>query len=78
MILLDSDHVTVLRYVESAAYASLTGRLQDSGDRDIATTIISIEEEMRGWLGLVSRTREARKQVAAYRRLGELFDFYAE
>lgn len=33
---------------------------------------------MRGWLSAVAREREAKRQVAAYRELGSLFDFFAD
>lgn len=76
MIVLDSDHLTVLRYPESARHVALMTRMRVSEDRTFATTIISVEEQMRGWLAFISRIRDVRGQIAAYDRLGQLFDFY--
>ena len=48
MILLDTDHVNVLKYPEHLRFASLTTQLNISDDQDIATTVIPVEEQMRG------------------------------
>jgi tRNA(fMet)-specific endonuclease VapC len=53
----------------------LTARLGASPDQDIGTTIISIEEQWRGWLAVISREREVTRQVRAYEELLGLLDF---
>lgn len=58
MILLDTDHLTVLKYPDNPRYAALTGRLEASTDQEIGTTIISVEEQWRGWLAVISRVRQ--------------------
>jgi tRNA(fMet)-specific endonuclease VapC len=77
MIVLDSDHLTVLRYPESARHAALMARMRASEDRTFVTSIINVEEQLRGWLAFISRIRDPRGQIVAYDRLGQLFDFYA-
>lgn len=47
MILLDSDHLTVLKYRESDRYQRLTERLSAANDA-VGTTIANVEEQMRG------------------------------
>jgi tRNA(fMet)-specific endonuclease VapC len=54
----------------------LLGRLRASTDQRIATTIVSVEEQMRGWLALIRRERDIHRQVSAYERLGKMFDFF--
>jgi tRNA(fMet)-specific endonuclease VapC len=79
MILLDSDHLTVLRYRTSPRAIHLTGRLAlafGSGIR-IGTTVASVEEQMRGWLATLARERQVRRQIGAYRELAELFTFFS-
>jgi tRNA(fMet)-specific endonuclease VapC len=47
-----------------------------SGDQDFATTAITIEEQMRGWLALIHRLNDVDLQIPAYERLVGLFDFF--
>ncbi len=78
MILLDSDHLSVLRYVETAGHDALTSRMRARGDETFAATIISAEEQMRGWLALLGKIRDVHGQIPAYRRLAEMIEFYAD
>ena len=66
MILLDTDHVNVLKYPEHPRFASLTTQLNISDDPDIATTVITVEEQMRGWLAWINRSDEVHRQVPAF------------
>ncbi len=75
MILLDSDHLTVLKYRESDRYQRLTERLSAANDA-VGTTIANVEEQMRGWLSVLAKERDVQRQVTAYRELGALFDFF--
>ena len=47
-MLLDTDHVNVLKYPEHLRFASLTTQLNTSDDQDIATTVLTVEEQMQG------------------------------
>jgi tRNA(fMet)-specific endonuclease VapC len=75
VILLDTDHLTLLKYPQSSRCAALTSRMETSPDRDIATTIISVEEQWRGWFAVIARYREVERQVTAYRELMTLLEF---
>lgn len=77
MILLDTDHVNVLKYPDHPRFASLTTQLNSSADQDVATTVITVEEQMRGWLAWINRSGDVRRQVPAYHELLRLFDFFA-
>ncbi len=77
MILLDTDHLTVLKYTYSERHARLHGRLLAAAPEPIGTTIVSVEEQMRGWLSAVAKERTLMRQINAYRELTDLFDFFA-
>jgi tRNA(fMet)-specific endonuclease VapC len=77
MILLDTDHLTVLQVPDSERRQRLLARLALVTDELIGTTIVNVEEQMRGWLAAIAKDRQARRQVGAYRELGRLFDFFA-
>jgi tRNA(fMet)-specific endonuclease VapC len=76
MILLDSDHLTVLKYQGSDRYQRLTERLAAAND-SVGTTIINAEEQMRGWLAVIAKERDIPRQVPAYRELTLLFEFFS-
>jgi tRNA(fMet)-specific endonuclease VapC len=78
VILLDSDHLTVLKYTESQRHARLHGRLLAAAPELIGTTIVNVEEQMRGWLSAIARERTLVRQITAYRELTDLFDFFAK
>jgi tRNA(fMet)-specific endonuclease VapC len=50
--------------------------LADSPDRDIMVTVISIEEQMRGWLQVIARYRDPMQQMAYYDKLIEFVRFF--
>ena len=76
MILLDTDHLTVLRHRSYSLHAGLVSRLQAANDPRIAATVISLEEQMRGWIASIAKERQSRRQVRAYHRLAGLFEFF--
>ena len=76
MILLDTDHLTVLQVPSSERRTRLLARLALAGDEVVGTTIVSVEEQTKGWLAAIARERQARRQVRAYRELFDLFEFF--
>ena len=44
MILLDSDHLTVLKYKDNVRYVRLAGRLMSESAESVGTTIVCVEE----------------------------------
>src|SRR5438093_746210 len=78
MILLDTDHVTLLKYPAGERGARLAQRLGAlPAGEVVGVAIVTIEEQMRGWRAAVAKERAARRQVTAYRELANLFDFFA-
>ncbi len=76
MILLDPDHLSILKYPESPGYGPLVARMEESGENVFATTIVSVEEQMRGWLALIHKTTDIDRHVALYEQLTLLFDLF--
>jgi tRNA(fMet)-specific endonuclease VapC len=77
VILLDTDHINVLKYPDRPQFVTLTSQLNAAADQDIATTIITVEEQMRGWLAWINRSDNVHRQVPAYHELLRLFDFFS-
>jgi tRNA(fMet)-specific endonuclease VapC len=77
VILLDTDHLSVLVNRRAEAHARLLERLLAAAD-SAALPVISVEEQCRGWLAQIQRMRDVRKQVQPYERLAKFFDFLTE
>jgi tRNA(fMet)-specific endonuclease VapC len=68
MYLLDTDHLSLLER-GGAASLSLQRRLEQIPAEEIATTVITYEEQMRGWLARAARARTVEQLLTAYSRL---------
>jgi tRNA(fMet)-specific endonuclease VapC len=77
MLVLDTDHLVEMQWGTSAAATALMERLVDTTE-EFATTIVSAEEQMRGWLAMIHHEPKQRRQIKGYEQLRHLFDFYAE
>jgi tRNA(fMet)-specific endonuclease VapC len=76
MLVLDTDHLVELD-LGSAQGAALKSRLEDA-DEEVAATVISAEEQLRGWLAQIHRQRDPYEQIEPYRRLMRRMDFFAQ
>lgn len=75
MIVLDTDHVVVL--AESGPQSDhLKERLKASDDSEIAISIISVEEQMRGWLAEIRRSKDIARLIRSYGKLSTLLAFW--
>jgi tRNA(fMet)-specific endonuclease VapC len=68
MYLLDTVHMSLLDR-GGAEGARLRDRLRSAPPDDVATTIVSYEEQMRGWISRLARAADATGQVADYAQL---------
>ncbi|MFM9963226.1 MAG: type II toxin-antitoxin system VapC family toxin [Planctomycetaceae bacterium] len=75
MLVLDTDHISILERLESPERMPLVRRLERSG-LPVTTTIVSYEEQSRGWLAYVARARSKTDQLDAYRRLAKHLEAY--
>src|SRR5262245_28302888 len=77
MILLDTDHVTLLKYPEGQRGARLADRLRAlRADEVISDSIITVEEQVRVWLAAIAKEAQARSQVLGYAELARLFEYF--
>jgi tRNA(fMet)-specific endonuclease VapC len=75
MVILDTDHMSVLERGGSGAL-TLAMKLGVLSDRDIATTIISYEEQCKGWLAKTAREKDE-ALIRSYQQLGIHLEIYA-
>jgi tRNA(fMet)-specific endonuclease VapC len=76
MFILDTDHISLLERIASREAEKLENRLEQVDAAEIATTIITYEEQTQGWLSYVAKARTLVQQVAAYKRLSRHLDLY--
>jgi len=76
MLILDTDHLTEYQKGTSAAALRLKTRLDEAGE-PFGTTIITVEEVMRGWMAAIRRASDPMRQINFYRQLRQLFRFFA-
>lgn len=78
MILLDTDHFSVLTRPATAVAVRLMESLATTGgDDEVATSVITVEESFRGWAAEIQRRRDVKDQVSGYERLAQLVEFLA-
>lgn len=74
MVVLDTDHLSILERSTHPGSLILRAHLTHLAPDEVVTTIINYEEQMRGWMMYLTQTRSAAQQVAAYHRLLQQLD----
>jgi tRNA(fMet)-specific endonuclease VapC len=75
LLVLDTDHFSELER-DSAAGQRLIRRLETSRAAK-AVTIVTIEEQLRGWLAELSRHHDCHRQITAYGKLQRQIETFA-
>ena len=75
MLVLDTNHVRELGF-KTAAGLKLLQRLE-AANEETATTIVCVEEELRGWLAEINRHTNPHRQLVAYAELHHRIEFFA-
>jgi len=73
---LDTDHMSALEWGSSGVGERLITRLNTLPVGEAATTIVTFEEQTRGWLSVLARSRSLDEQIEAYSRLKRLLMNY--
>jgi tRNA(fMet)-specific endonuclease VapC len=74
MIVLDTDVLAILQQGNGQLFEQLVSQLTEFDEQDVAVTIISFEEQMRGWLAYIAQARSDQRQLNGYSRLHALLD----
>jgi tRNA(fMet)-specific endonuclease VapC len=76
VIILDTDHFNILQIGKGPSYEALAARMDNSADQQFATTVVTYEEHMRGWLAGIRRARDVVSEVRPYDQLIKLVRFF--
>jgi tRNA(fMet)-specific endonuclease VapC len=77
MYILDTDHISVFDRGRRSAQVLLS-KLAVVDPSQVVTTIVTYEEQMRGWLSYTARSRSIQEQIAAYKRLERQLTSYQQ
>jgi tRNA(fMet)-specific endonuclease VapC len=72
-LLLDTDHLSILHRRSQPECDRLVARLDQHPADDIATTIVSFHELVKGWLAYLNRARTSEQVVRAYSELESIW-----
>ena len=75
MYILDTNHISVLERRGPEAERLLT-RLAVVPSADVRVTVISYEEQIRGWMAAIARVKDSAAQVSLYQRLNDQLENY--
>ncbi len=67
MLVLDTDHMSLLEWGGHGS-AALRERLADIAPDEVATTVISYEEQIRGWMAYIARAKRPHDSSPAFQR----------
>jgi len=71
--LLDTDHVSL----SQRGHTLVTARIQATGPSQIAVSVITVEEQLRGWLAAIRNATTSQARVTAYQRLRMAVEYFA-
>jgi tRNA(fMet)-specific endonuclease VapC len=76
MLVLDTDHFSLMEWSAGPSRGLLLRRLTTVQPDEVFTTIVTYEEQTRGWMAYSARARTTAQQVEAYRKLERHLDIY--
>jgi tRNA(fMet)-specific endonuclease VapC len=76
VLVLDSDLMSILLRGPASERSRLMDWIKRSGDDAVAVTIVTFQEQMRGWLAVIAKAKTPQQQVAGYARLHALLRDY--
>ena len=75
MYLLDTDHISLIAR-GGAESGRIVGRMAVFSPAEVTVSIVSYEEQMRGWLAEIAAARSPERQKSKYFELGRMLQYY--
>lgn len=76
MIILDTDCLSLLDRERLLESSKLRQKLEHFPAEELFTTIITFEEQMRGWLSYISKAKNLEDQIYSYQKLHRFLESY--
>jgi tRNA(fMet)-specific endonuclease VapC len=74
VILLDTDHLSILNRPGTAAAEDLMARVEAASGERVTITIISVVEQFRGWAAAINRAKDVAEEIRAYAGLSQVVE----
>ena len=78
LYILDTDHMSLLERLDSQAGYQIHNRMDQllSSSDSAVTTVVTFEEQLRGWMARLAKAKTVSQQVVDYRKLNQLLENY--
>lgn len=76
MIILDTDCLSIFERSSGPDYLALARNLSKFYPEDITTTIISFDEQMRGWMSVVAKANTIERLIVTYAKLDRFLKIF--
>jgi len=76
MIILYTDCLSLLNRERLLESSKLRQKLEQFSPDELFTTIITFEEQMRGWMAFIAKAKTIEQQIYAYERLHRSLEAY--
>jgi tRNA(fMet)-specific endonuclease VapC len=73
----DTDILSIVQLEAGPAFEAIETRMLALGET-FYTSIVRVEEQMRGWLAAVAKARTVEAEVSAYRRLLRMIEYFRD
>jgi tRNA(fMet)-specific endonuclease VapC len=74
VLILDTDMLTIVQQRTGTEYLRLVSRIAKAPPQPVYVTIVSFEEQTRGWLAYSARAKTLAQHIKAYARLRALLE----
>jgi tRNA(fMet)-specific endonuclease VapC len=76
MLVLDTNYLSLLQWSDPSGRQELLAKIRRNQDEEVVTTIVTYEEQTRGWMAVKASAKTVAQEIAAYSRLKRHLDDY--
>ena len=78
MVVFDTDILSIIQQRSGDGFRAIDTRMRAAKGEAFYTSIVTFEEQMRGWLAMIARARTVEAEMSAYSRLFRLLEYFRE
>lgn len=78
MIVFDTDIFSLMQRADKDQYPVLIERVCQLRPEEVKITIVSFEEQARGWLSYLAKAKKSKDQIRAYLELADILKDFSE
>src|SRR5437899_1835359 len=78
MVVFDTDILSIIQQGRGVDFHAVDTRMRVTEGESFYTSIITFEEQMRGWLAVIAKSRTVDAEVSAYSHLLRLVEYFRD